>query len=347
MDRIAAVVNGEGEVLIQDQPVPALQEGEALVKVRTSLLSPGTELALIRGRRQTPDPAAEPITFGYGGAGDVVEIKGERAGLEVGMRVAIMGAGYAVHGTYACVPVNLIAPLPDAVSYADAAYTCLAATALQSVRRTVPQLGEYGAVLGLGIVGNLAAQLYQISGARVIGWEAQPNRIEKAARCGLRTSCAVGDEDPVEATRHFAPQGLDFANIAFGGQADEAFEQVMSCMKVSADTHPMGRIVLVGGCHVNLGGGAYSGNVDVRASSRTGPGYKDTDYEHGCDYPAAFVPFTTHQNMTELIKLMAEERLIVSPMTTHALPLTGLPPLVDTLLADPGAALGVVFTMPA
>ncbi|MFA6104179.1 MAG: hypothetical protein WCV67_14445 [Victivallaceae bacterium] len=46
-------------------------------------------------------------------------------------------------------------------------------------------------------------------------------------------------------------------------------------MKVSADTHAMGRIILVGGCKINLGSGAYSGNRDIRATSRTGAGYKD------------------------------------------------------------------------
>jgi threonine dehydrogenase-like Zn-dependent dehydrogenase len=244
------------------------------------------------------------------------------------------------------VPVNLLAPLPDTVSYDDAAYTCLAATALQSVRRTVPQLGEYGAVLGLGIVGNLAAQLYQLSGARIIGWEKQNNRIKTATQCGIRTVCNVDSADPVDATRAFAPRGLDFANIAFGGEADHAFEQVMACMKVSADTHAMGRVILVGGCRVSLGGGAHSGNVDVRASSRTGPGYKDAAYEHGRDYPAAFVPFTTRQNMTELLQLMSEDRLRVSPMTSHSIDLADLPGLINDLLEHPGHALGVILNMP-
>lgn len=344
--RVAAVITTDGRVVIAEQPVPDLQEGEALVRVQSSLVSPGTELSVIRARREKHDPEAEPFTFGYGSAGDIVDLRGKAAGLAVGMRVAAMGGGYAVHGNYACVPVNLLTPLPDGISYAEGAYTCLAATALQSVRRTVPQLGEFGAVLGLGIVGNLATQLYQLSGARVIAWEGLAARIAAAARCGIRTACHIETEDAVETTRRFAPRGLDFANMAFGGRADDAFKQVMSCMKVSADTHAMGRIVLVGGCHINLSGGAHSGNVDVRASSRTGPGYRDGAYEHGRDYPAALVPFTTRQNMVELVALLAEGRLVVSPMTTHTIPLAELPSMVDALLDQPGSALGVVLTMP-
>jgi threonine dehydrogenase-like Zn-dependent dehydrogenase len=342
--RDVAVVTGDGQVVIETQPVPELQPGQALIRVHASLLSPGTELALICRRRESP--VGESTAFGYSIAGEVVEVCGDTPHLAPGMRVAAMGAGYAPHGTWACVPVNLATPLPDSVSFADGAYTCLAATALQAVRRTVPQLGEHGAVLGLGIVGNLAAQLYQLSGARVIAWEGVAERIAVAANCGIRTAVNISQADAAAETETFAAGGLDFANLAFGGQADEAFQQVLGCMRVSADTHATGRIVLVGGCHISVGGGAWSGNVDIRASSRTGPGYKDGDYEHGQDYPAAFVPFTTRDNMRELVHLMAERRLVVEPMTSTTCALTELPAVIDSLVAAPASALGVVIAMP-
>ena len=345
--RRVAVITGTGEVLVKESPIPRLKKNQALIRVECSLISPGTEIAFgVKGRRENPDPKEKDILFGYANAGTVLETRGRAGGLEPGMRVAAMGGGYALHGTHACVPANLVEPLPEGVSFEEGAYACLAATALQSVRRTAPQLGEFGAVLGLGIVGNLAAQLYALCGARVICWEGLAGRIRIAKKCGLREIVNLRKEDPVERTRAFAdPYGLDFANFAFGGDAAETFETVLDLMKKSPDTHQMGRIVLVGGCRISMGGGAASGNVDVLASSRTGPGYHDPAYERGAAYPNALVPFTTKRNLGEILALIAEKRLRVKPLTTHRTPLENVGEMADALLETPGRALGVLLTM--
>ncbi|MFA6104180.1 MAG: hypothetical protein WCV67_14440 [Victivallaceae bacterium] len=77
-------------------------------------------------------------------------------------------------------------------------YACLGATSLQAIRRTVPELGEYGIVLGLGIVGNLAAQLAQLSDARVIGREGFASRIKIAKKCEIRSFVNFKTQNPVE-----------------------------------------------------------------------------------------------------------------------------------------------------
>ena len=61
----------------------------------------------------------------------------------------------------------------------------LAATGLQAVRRAEPLLGEYSAVVGLGVLGQLTAQLLHLSGCFVIGWDTIAFRTETAAGWGL------------------------------------------------------------------------------------------------------------------------------------------------------------------
>jgi len=345
LKREVAVITGAGLVQVIKEKVPELQDGQALVKVKASLVSPGTEMSTVKGRREKPEQC-EPTRFGYANAGDILEVKGDAKGLTPGMRVACMGAGAALHANYAVVPVNMIVPIPDAVSYAQASYACLGATALQALRRAEPTLGEYGAVLGLGIVGNLCSQLCALSGARVVSWEALPARMKIAAACGLKNRVNFKDSDPVAASKDFAaPYGLDFAVIAFGGQADQAYASLKQCMKVSADGHAMGRVVLVGGCKITMDGGAANGNLDIRISSRTGPGYHDPAYELGKSYPAGFVQFDTQRNLREIIALIAEGRLLVDPMTTHTLPLSEAAQAADALLESPDKTLGVVFEM--
>lgn len=344
--RMTAVIAGDGTLRCVKEEIPELKEHEVLVKVHAALISPGTEMAAAKKRRENPDEKAEAIRFGYSNAGEIIKVRGDVKGLKVGMRVAAMGAGMALHSNYACVPVNLVVPIPDSVTYEQAAYLSLAATSLQAVRRTEPALGEYGAVLGLGIVGNIAAQLYRLSGARVIGWDGFRSRIATAKKCGIADAVDFIRKDAVEATKLFAsPWGLDFALFAFGGNADKALESIKKCVKISADGHEMGRIVLVGGCRLAVDGGATSGNLDFRASSRTGAGYHDHDWEYGRDYPPAFVQFTTQRNAQELIRLIAEKRLLVDPMTTHRIPIEDVADAGDLLIDHPDKALGVILEM--
>lgn len=346
MKRIVGAVYYDGRVETIEEEMPLLKDNQVLVEVHTSLISPGTEMNLVRNlRSKNGEKDSAPIKFGYSNAGIILETKGDVKGLKPGMRVACMGAGAAEHANYAAVPVNLVVPLPDGVSFEEASYLSLAATALQAVRRSSVTLGEYGAILGQGIVGNLSSQLYQLSGARVLGWESLSLRREKSALCGVKTIDFL-KEDAVELTKAFAaPYGLDFALFAFGGDGEKAFMDIKNCMKVSADGHAMGNIVLVGGCRVGVDGGAASGNLNICVSSRTGAGYHDPEWEYGKDYPAAFVQFTTKRNAVELINLMAEKRLLTEPLTTHRLPLEKIGEAADMLIAHPDQALGMILTM--
>ena len=342
--RRAVVITPDGQVLCQRQPIPKLNDGEVLVKVHATLISPGTELYVIRSRREKPAEGGS-INFGYSSAGEIVAIRGDCKGLEAGMRVACMGGG-ACHADYNCVPVNLVVPIPDGLGYEEAAFASLAATALQAVRRTGPQLGEYGMVLGQGIVGNMAAQLCRLSGARVLAWESVRLRRAIAARCGTRDTVDFTKRDAAAASREFAaPYGMDFAIMAFGGDADRAFQSVKDSLKVSADGHRMGRVTVVGGCGFRFDGGAWSGNIDVRCSSRTGCGYHDDAWEHGRDYPAAFVQFTSRRNACELLALMAEGRLKAAPMITHRFKIEDAGEAVELLMHHPDKALGVILLM--
>ncbi len=344
-ERLAAVITANGGVETRKMALPELKDGQALIKTHASLISPGTEMNGVKQRRAKPDPNAKECVFGYSAAGEVLEVRGAGAHLQPGMRVAAMG-GNAEHANYSCVPVNMLHPIADNLSYEQACFACLGATALQSIRRAQPELGEYGAVLGLGIVGNLAAQLAQLSGARVMAWEALDFRIETAHKCGVRQCVNFTRVDAAQTTNEFSgPYGLDFGIMAFGGDATKAFQTLYQCMKLSADGHRMGRVILVGGCTFSVRGGASLGNLDVRSSARTGPGYHDKAYEYGRDYPAGFVQFTTQRNLREITTLMAEKRLLVEPMITHRLPLDQAGQAADMLIDHPDQTLGVILQM--
>ena len=345
--RLVAAVLGNGHIGLIEQPLPPLRPGAVLVKVRNSLVSPGTELGGWRElsrQREHPKPEAKPAPFGYSNAGVVVEIGAGVTDFRPGDRVACVGAGYAQHTDYAVVPHHLCVALPDDVTFAQGAYAMLAATALQALRRAEPQFGEYFAVVGLGVVGQLTARLLQLAGCYVIGWDTIPFRTETAAAWGIDAAARVGPEDEVAVTQAFTGDaGLDGAVFAFGGDGTKALAAVRQCLKRAPDGHRMGRIVIVGGVKLDYAFGLT--NADIREASRTGPGYHDEAWEYGADYPPVFMRWTTRTNLELVMRLISEGRLEVDSLTTHTIPLKDVEVGLSAIIDDPDSILGVVFAM--
>ena len=71
---------------------------------------------------------------------------------------------------------------------------------MQTLRRGQPEFGEYTCVVGLGIVRQLTARLYQLAGNYVIGWDTNPSRVAKAKQWGI--DAIVENESGPAATKN-------------------------------------------------------------------------------------------------------------------------------------------------
>lgn len=341
--RKVAAIDGRGQFAVIEEPIPEPKPGEVLVEVAASLISPGTELGGVPNLRKSPSGAA-PRPFGYQNAGTVIKLGEGVTRFRLGDRVATMGGGFALHASHSVAPVNLAVPVPDGVSFEEAAFCHLAATALHAIRRAEPTFGENFAVSGLGLVGLLCVQFAKLSGTHVVGLDRFPKRLEVAKATGADAAFNVAESNPVPRVAEFCRgHGLDCGIIAFGGDATEAAKQLYEMMKPAPDTHRWGRIVAVGGARVTLGLAADLGNVDIRSSARPGPGYHDDAWEHGADYPPVFVPWTTQRNLEESLRAIAEGRLRVKPLISDVVPLDQAPAACERLVTQPAEALGVVL----
>lgn len=346
MRRMVACRDENGNISVEEEETPAVGDHEVLVEVHASLISPGTELGGIKkmreqGKRQA---SGSKTPFGYSNAGMVVESGKQCQRFEKGAEVACMGAGMALHANYAVMPQNLCIAIPDAVSFEEAAFAHLSATSLNAVRRAALQFGENVLVMGLGIIGNIAGQLARASGCHVLGVDFFRLRRDLALGVGFDAVVDPEKEDLIEVCRQFTRSyGIDCAFICFGGDATEAYNQLLQVMKTTPDTHVMGRVVIPGGCQITLRAGASLGNMDVRGAARTGPGYHDPEYEKGRDYPAVFVQWTTQRNLEEMLRAIAEKRISVEKLITHRFPLTQAPEACELLISQPDQALGVIL----
>jgi len=346
--RVAAITN-DGKFTVIEENIPELKKGEVLVEVKASLISPGTELGCIAlPLRKNPKPHAKPRKFGYSNAGIVIKQGPGCEDIPIGMRVACMGGGYALHTDYAVIPRNLMVPIPDGMSFEVASFAHLGATSLHALRRAQLQIGENVLILGLGIIGQIATQICVASNLHVAVIDKLPMRIELAKRVGaepLMISPDDKEEEIVNRAKKFTRgYGMDCAIISFGGDATEVMKLIVKMMKVAPDTHPMGRIVIVGVANFQTYNWPVSmGNIDVRASSRPGPGYHDYLYEHGQDYPPVFVQWTTKRNMEEVLRMEEEGRINLKMLITHSIPFTDFAKGAEALISSPNEALGVII----
>src|SRR5436309_14196913 len=88
-----------------------------------------------------------------------------------------------------------------------------------------------------------------------------------------------------------------------------------------------GRVMLVGDVGLNLDrADFYAKELDFLISSSYGPGRYDRRYEEeGLDYPVGYVRWTENRNMAEVLRLMADGRLVVASLVGLVQPVEEAP----------------------
>lgn len=171
--------------------------GEVLIETMFSCVSPGTELRCLAGRQ--PGNTPWPYIPGYALTG-VVIARGPGTTLAEGTLVFCSGTRAASHATmwgghvsHAVQRAEAIFPLPAGVDPLEASAARLAAIAYHGLRLSRPQPHELVAVVGLGPIGQLAARLHALSGARTICTDPVATRVALAESAGLTARVLAGD----------------------------------------------------------------------------------------------------------------------------------------------------------
>jgi len=347
MRRIATINNaGRGEVI--KEPIPAVKPGQVLIRVRAASISPGSELhapRLVRAGEKLP--ADYRIKLGYQNSGEVIEVGRGVKQFKKGDRVSTFGGGYSYIADFTVAPQNLCCKLPDKVSFVEGAYGNVMLTGLHAIRRGDGRLGENLLVAGMGIVGQFTAQFGRIAGMNVMCWDALPLRLRIGKQCGAHKTVNIKRQDTAATSKTFTGgNGFDMAAIAFAGDGTAALETIKSTMQLSPDGHETGRVVMVGAPTAQIQGGTGLGNLDIRGSARTGPGYHDDDWEHGrTHYPKTFMRWTTRTNYELSLNLIARGELNVKALTTHKLPIAKVDDAIYAHIDQPHKTLGTVIVL--
>jgi polar amino acid transport system substrate-binding protein len=331
-----------GEIVVEELPLPNCPRNGILVKNYFSLISAGTERSsvekaqsslLSRIKKQPEDvklvldylkkegikSTLNRITnkldsykvLGYSSSGVVVET--DTSDFQVGDRVACAGAGYANHSEYVAIPKNLAVKIPENVDYDEASYTTIGAIAMQGIRQTQPEIGEYIGVIGLGLIGLITIQILKANGINVIGYDINDNNFKLAKELGASRTEII-DNTSIETARAFS-NGL-FLDAVIITAATNSNQPIETALNIS---RKKGRIVIVGSVGMDIPRTPfYLKEIILKIACSYGPGRYDPKYEeYGIDYPYSYVRWTENRNMQSFLNLLSRKLINVKKLTTH------------------------------
>jgi len=351
-----------GKLKIEEVPMPNLRDNGITVKNHYSLVSVGTEKAIIEFAQQSlagkakkrPDLVKEvlnkiktdgilttyktilfrldtPLPLGYSCAGEIIEVGKKVDGLNKDNLVAC-GGDCASHSEVVSVLINLCVKIPENVTPKEASFVTLGAIAMQGVRIAKLTPGEKVAVIGLGLIGQLTVQILNAYGFPVFGLDVSQKQLKNATGIGLKHGSVIGEDD-IEKFANFFTNGIG-VDAAIITAATKSNEPIEIAGKICRDK---GKVSVVGDVNLNIPRRIYyKKELDLCISRSYGPGRYDPSYEEeGIDYPIGYARWTEKRNMEEFLRLISVGRIDVKPMISHIFKIEDALKAYELILKNP------------
>ncbi|MGC9003331.1 MAG: zinc-dependent alcohol dehydrogenase [bacterium] len=210
---------------------PAPGPNDVVIKGIASVVSAGTELSCLAG---TAKWASFPFRPGYGMVGEVIAIGENVEGLRQG-DIILTHTNHTSYGKAQVISVKV----PEGLDPFKAVFARMANVSITALRVSSAELGDKVAVIGLGLVGNLCAQLFSLAGCDVIGIDRVRKRLEIARACGIEKTINASEVDVEDAVKKLTEgEGCDIVVDATGNPQVAA-----TAWRYSA---PYGEVILLG-----------------------------------------------------------------------------------------------------
>jgi NADPH2:quinone reductase len=327
------VVSQEGQVKVNDIPLPKVEHNFVLVKTEFSAISPGTELLMLKKRHQVPIP------LGYSATGIVTEVGEGVSHVGEGQRVACYGAPYVKHAEYLLVPKHLAVPVPSQVNPKEAAMVGLGAIAIHALRQADLRFGENAIIVGLGILGQIMAQVAHAASIKVIAYDLLLERCNKLKDSGFEIVCRLEEDLEEQVKIQTNAEGVDSVILCANGENTNLIDKGLGWIR------DRGNVVIVGDLKMEFSRDLmFNKEANIVISRAGGPGRYDSIYEKGgIQYPIGYVRWTEGKNMAEYIRLLAEGRLNITPLISHIVSVDNVSDVYDSFINYPKTTLGILI----
>ena len=306
-------------------PLPPLKADEVLIRTTKTLISPGTERALLLN---LPGLDVQyPKEVGYSHVGEVIQVGDAVDGLTAGDRVASKSR----HASHIIAKAETCHKLDGSVADEQATFFQLLATSLQAVRKTRPEVGEAAAVLGAGLVGLLALQVCRVAGALpIIAIDTDAGRLSRAKRLGVdHTLLADQAVETVLGSETFS-DGVPIVIEATGNPT--ALETACQIAAFG------GRVVLLGSSR-----GASESFDFYRRVHKRGLTLIGAHISTGNRLASAPGWWTLHAEQRTALRLIQSKRVAIEPLITHRFRFDEFAAAYDLLAAWNLEAIGIII----
>jgi len=327
---VYAVAKDTVELREFDVDESALEPDGVLVETLYTAISPGTELDCVSGKESSWFHF--PQQLGYCSVGKITAAGDDVADYAVG-DVVLTGTS---HANRHVVRANEIrAKVPAGLDPKMAVWTHMANISITALRAATAELGDAVVVLGQGLIGGFAAQLFRAQGCRVIAVDRLSGRLEIAKKCGIEMTVDADKEDAVEAVKKLTDgRGAEIIVEATGSAA-----VALGAIGMAAQNAEM----------ILLGTPRGSCEADVapllRAVHRASPNLTMKG-AHGSSLPPTGDQYRKHsvaRNAAIVLQMMERGELKVEPLLTGLVTPEDAPQAYQQLRDEPEKMLGITI----
>lgn len=332
-----ALIRKAFEITLEDVEIcDALKSNEVLIETEWTFISAGTELANFTGLDQgvhTPGAwNAYPHVPGYANCGRVVDCGSDVRGIERGQRVFSQSPHVSHHVLAPEAADLVVVSIPDDVSSDVAAAIRMGLVSMTALQTADFDLNDHVAIFGLGLVGNLAAQLFSLAGARVIGVDPRPTRCTVARSVGVEQVIAGEADACVEQLRDLSSGGVRVAVDAVGNA--EIVASAVRCVR------PHGEVIVLGSPRREFSGDLNAFLKPVHYEWVTIKGALEHKIPRN---PGPGIRYSVAANAATVLDLVRCGRLRLGELLSHRMDIQDIANAYEGLLNEPDVYWGVAL----
>ena len=189
-------------------------------------------------------------------------------------------------------------------------------------------------VLGQGLVGSFAAQIFQIAGADVLAADLSAFRLQRARDCGIEQLVNATEQDLKEAV-------MDWSSGAGARIAVDATGTTPGIFQAIECTQPLGEVILLGTPRKAT---VVNATPALMHTHRMGITIKGAERGHHYGVlPSPFQPYSSRTDLEQVMAWFQSGQMQTEPLLTHLLESRDAQAGYQGLLHDIEHHLGVVF----